>query len=945
MPPQKYIVIKGAAAHNLRNVDVKIPRDRLVVITGVSGSGKSTLAFDTLYAEGQRRYVESLSAYARQFLGQMDKPDVESIEGLSPAIAIEQKSTSKNPRSTVATVTEIHDYLRLLYARAGDPFCYKCGRPISAQAPEQMVDELMRLPAGTKLYIMAPIVVGRKGLHKNEFERLRREGYARVIVDGGEYELEDEIKLDRKKKHTIHAVVDRLVVKEDIGGRLADSLETALELGEGVAVARVFEDTSFDDRVFSRHFACSHCHISYPEISPRLFSFNSPYGMCPSCGGLGFTLEVDPELIVPDETASLNEGAVLPYRRSEDSYTWQFLENLARHLGFSMDTPWNELPKKTRDILMYGSAGRSFRMRYERDGRVYDFTHAVEGVVPRIKRLYRETQSEEAREFYYGRFFRKDPCPACGGARLRPEALAVKIAGANIAELCAMSVVEAAAFINTLDLKGNKAVIAREILKELTARLGFLANVGLEYLTLDRAAPTLSGGEAQRIRLATQVGSGLVGVTYILDEPTIGLHKRDNERLLKTLLSLRDLGNTVVVVEHDEQTIRAADYVIDLGPGAGIHGGQVVAVGTPEKVTRTKKSVTGRYLRSDARIPTPAARRPGNGTSLVLSGARHHNLKKIDVKFPLGTFICVTGVSGSGKSSLVAETLYPLLKRRLYRSPVRPGEYDGVSGLEALDKVIEIDQQPIGRTPRSNPATYTKLFDPIRQLFGQLPESKARGYKPGRFSFNVRGGRCDACNGDGIICVEMHFLPDVYIPCEVCKGKRYNRETLEVKYKGNNISDILAMTVEEALTFFDAHPRIKRVLQTLYDVGLGYVELGQPAPTLSGGEAQRVKLSRELAKRATGRTAYFLDEPTTGLHFDDVKKLLAVLQRLVDAGNTVIVIEHNMDVIKNADYVIDLGPEGGDIGGRLVAAGTPEEIARVRGSHTGKYLKAALREE
>jgi excinuclease ABC subunit A len=942
MPAKKYIFIKGAAAHNLKDVDVKIPRDQLVVITGVSGSGKSTLAFDTLYAEGQRRYVESLSAYARQFLGQMDKPEVEYIEGLSPAIAIEQKSASKNPRSTVATVTEIHDYLRLLYARAGDPHCYKCGQPIAAQAPEQMADELLRLAADTKLYLMAPVVVGRKGQHKNEFERLRRQGFARVVVDGGEYELEDEIKLDKNKKHTIYAVVDRLVMKAGLERRLADSLETALELGEGAALARIFDAKGFEDRLFSRHFACSNCNISYPEISPRLFSFNSPYGMCPSCGGLGFTLEVDEELVVPDDGLSLNEGAILPYRRDTDSYIWQYLENLARQLRFDLDAPWRELPESVRDVLLYGSEGRRFRMRYEREGRVYQFVHEIEGVIPRLKRLYRDTQSEEAREFYYGRFFRKDPCPACGGARLRPEALAVTVGGKNIAEVCELSVSSALHFFENLELAGNKAVIAKEILKELAARLGFLVDVGLEYLTLERTAPTLSGGEAQRIRLATQVGSGLVGVTYILDEPTIGLHKRDNERLLKTLYSLRDLGNTVVVVEHDEQTIRAADHVIDLGPGAGIHGGLIVAEGPPERIQKSRKSVTGRYLRGDARIPTPETRRAGNGSSLALRGARHNNLKTIDVSFPLGAFACVTGVSGSGKSSLIAETLYPVLQRRLYRSPVRPGAYDDIEGLEYVDKVIQIDQQPIGRTPRSNPATYTKVFDPIRRLFGELPESKARGYKPGRFSFNVRGGRCDACDGDGIIKVEMHFLPDVYIPCEVCKGKRYNRETLEVKYKGMNIADVLAMTVEEALSFFDAHPRIKKILETLYDVGLGYIELGQPAPTLSGGEAQRVKLSRELAKRATGRTVYFLDEPTTGLHFDDVKKLLAVLQRLVDAGNTVIVVEHNLDVIKNADYVIDLGPGGGDDGGHLVAAGTPEDVSRNRKSFTGKYLRTTL---
>ncbi len=946
MAAKKYIFIKGAAAHNLQHVDVKIPRDRLVVITGVSGSGKSTLAFDTLYAEGQRRYVESLSAYARQFLGQMDKPVVEYIEGLSPAIAIEQKAASKNPRSTVATVTEIHDYLRLLFARAGDAHCYKCGRPIAAQAPEQIVDELAKLAAGTKLYLLAPVVVGRKGQHRNEFARLRRQGFARVIVDGAELELDEEITLNKNKKHTIHAVVDRLVMKAGGRRRLADSLETTLALGEGVAVARVFAGDKHEDLVFSKHFACSRCNISYPEISPRLFSFNSPYGMCPSCGGLGFTFDVDEELIVPDDSLSLRDGAILPYRRNENSYIWQFLEGMARHLRFDLDTPWRELPARARDVLLYGSEDRRFKVRYERDGRVYQFYQNVEGVIPRLQRMYRETQmSEEAREFYYGRFFRKDSCPSCRGARLRREALAVTVGGKNVADVCALSVAAARAFFEGLTLTGNKALIAKEVVKEIVARLGFLINVGLEYLTLSRGAPTLSGGEAQRIRLATQVGSGLVGVTYILDEPTIGLHQRDNRRLLKTLAALRDLGNTVIIVEHDEQTIRAADHVIDLGPGAGVHGGRVVVCGPPAKVAASRASLTGRYLRGDARVPTPARRRAGNGAELRLAGARHNNLKDLDVRFPLGTFICVTGVSGSGKSSLVAETLYPALRRRLYRAPVRPGAHKDLAGCDAVDKVIEIDQQPIGRTPRSNPATYTKVFDPIRQLFGSLPEAKARGYKPGRFSFNVRGGRCDACDGDGIIKVEMHFLADVYIPCEVCAGSRYNRRTLEVTYKGKSVADVLAMTVEEALAFFEAHPRIKRILQTLYDVGLGYVELGQPAPTLSGGEAQRVKLSRELAKRATGRTLYLLDEPTTGLHFDDVKKLLAVLQRLVDAGNTVVVIEHNLDVIKNADYIIDLGPEGGDAGGHLVACGTPEEVARNKRSYTGKYLRKVLRQE
>jgi len=938
MAAKDYIFIKGAAVHNLKNVDVQIPRDKLVVVTGVSGSGKSSLAFDTLYAEGQRRYVESLSAYARQFLGQMDKPAVEYVEGLSPAIAIEQKAASHNPRSTVATITEIHDYLRLLFARVGEPYCYRCGRAIAALAPEQMVDELLKLAPGTKYYLLAPVVTGRKGEHKNELARLAREGYARVVVDGRELSLDEEIKLDRKRKHTIYAVVDRLVAKEGLRRRLADSVETALALGEGVVVARVWADAKPADRIFSKNFSCSSCNISYPEINPRLFSFNAPQGMCPTCNGLGFVFEVDETLVVPDDALSLREGAILPYRRGADSYIWQYLQNLARAFRFDLDTPWRELPAAARRVLLYGSGGKRVRMRYERDGRTYQFYEEVEGVVNRLRRMYHDTSmSEEAREFYYGRFFRKDNCPACRGARLRPEALAVKVGGRNIAEICALSVTECLTFFRQLKFGGAKAVIAKEVVKEVAARLGFLDSVGLGYLTLDRTAPTLSGGESHRIRLATQVGSGLVGVTYILDEPTIGLHQRDTGRLLATLYSLRDLGNTVVVVEHDEQTIRAADWVIDLGPGAGVHGGRVVAEGPPAAIAATARSLTGRYLRGELRVPTPRRRRAGNGAALRLYGAAHNNLKNVDVTFPLGTFICVTGVSGSGKSSLVAETLHPALMRHFYRSPVRPGAYKKLDGLAAIDKVIEIDQSPIGRTPRSNPATYTKVFDPIRQLFAETPEARARGYRPGRFSFNVAGGRCDACDGDGIIKVEMHFLADVYIPCEVCKGARYNRETLEVSYKGKNIADVLAMTVEEALAFF-----ITKILQTLYDVGLAYIELGQPAPTLSGGEAQRVKLSRELAKRATGRTLYLLDEPTTGLHFDDIKKLLAVLQRLVDAGNTVVVIEHNLDVIKNADYIIDLGPEGGDAGGYVVACGTPEEVARNPKSFTGRYLKKIL---
>jgi len=941
MPPTDHIFIKGAAEHNLKHVDVKIPRDKFVVITGVSGSGKSSLAFDTLYAEGQRRYVESLSAYARQFLGQMEKPNVEYIEGLSPAIAIEQKSASRNPRSTVATVTEIHDYLRLLYGRAGDPHCYNCGRPITSQAPEQMVDDILTLPEGTRFYLMAPVALGRKGTFADEFARLRREGFARVLADDIEYDLNEEIKLEKNKKHDIYAVVDRLVINDGLRRRLADSLETALDLGEDAAVVRVLGSDD-GDRVYSRAFACTVCGISYPPIEPRLFSFNSPFGMCQTCSGLGFKLEVDLDLVVPDDTLTLREGAVLPWNRGDDSYIWQFLGQLGGQLDFDLDTPWRDISEETRKILLYGSGGRKFKFRYVGRDITHEYKSSVEGVVPRLYRMYRETTSEDQREFYYGRYFSKQPCEDCGGARLRPEALAVTVGGKNIAEVTRLSVTDATGFFDSVEMPPTKRMIAEEVIKELKARLGFLEAVGLGYITLDRAAPTLSGGEAQRIRLATQVGSGLMGVLYILDEPSIGLHQRDNKRLLGTLKGLRDLGNTVVVVEHDEQTIRAADHVIDLGPGAGRTGGEVVVAGPPEKVERSRKSITGRYLAGKERIKIPESRRNSNGNYITLHFCRHHNLKALDVGFPLGTFTCITGVSGSGKSSLVAETLYPVLTRYLNRTPVRPGAYETVNGLEHVDKVIEIDQQPIGRTPRSNPATYTKVFDPIRQLFGNLPESKARGYKPGRFSFNVRGGRCDACDGDGIIKVEMHFLPDVYVPCEVCSGRRYNRETLEIKYKSKTIADVLDMSVEEALEFFDAHPRIKRILQTLYDVGLGYIRLGQPATTLSGGEAQRIKLSRELAKRSTGRTFYVLDEPTTGLHFDDVKKLLAILHRLVDAGNTVVIIEHNLDIIKSADYVIDLGPEGGDEGGYIIAEGTPEEVARIKKSHTGRFLKKIL---
>ncbi|MCP4230774.1 MAG: excinuclease ABC subunit UvrA [bacterium] len=941
--PIDHIYIKGAAQHNLKHIDVAIPRDRFVVITGVSGSGKSSLAFDTLYAEGQRRYVESLSAYARQFLGQMDKPEVESIEGLSPAIAIEQKSASKNPRSTVATVTEIHDYLRLLFGRAGKPYCYKCGKPIQNQAHEQMVDEIMAMPGGTKFYLLAPIARGKKGTFKEELKRLQREGFARSIIDGIEYELNEEIELNKNKKHDIFVIVDRLVIKDNLSRRLADSLDTALALGGGSAVLRAVNgDEDEVDKVFSEQFACPDCNISYPDIEPRLFSFNAPYGACPDCSGLGYRMAVSEDLIIPDPSLTLRQGAVRPWNRGDDSYIWQFLEQLGKHLKFDLDTPWKKLTKKVRKTLLYGSDGKKYPFKYQGKGMSHEYSTNVEGVIPRLNRMYRQTNSEEMREHYYGRYFEKESCSTCNGARLRPEALAVRIGDKNIAEVVALSIEDALDYFGNVKLSDNQRIIASEILKEINGRLSFLKSVGLSYLTMDRAAPTLSGGEAQRIRLATQIGSGLMGVLYILDEPSIGLHQRDNARLLDTLKGLRDLGNTVIVVEHDEQTIRDADFIVDLGPGAGVHGGEIVVAGTIEDVLDTPDSLTGKYLNGEEYIGPVGDRRKSNGKFVTVKGCRQNNLHAIDAAFPVGCFVAVTGVSGSGKSSLVVETLLPLLKRHLTHSPVRPGANDGITGLENIDKVIEIDQQPIGRTPRSNPTTYTKAFDPIRQLFGNLTESKARGYKPGRFSFNVKGGRCEACSGDGIIKVEMHFLPDVYIPCEVCDGKRYNRETLEIKYKGKNIADILGMTVEEALAFFEAHPKIVRILQTLYDVGLGYIRMGQPAPTLSGGEAQRIKLSRELAKRSTGRTLYILDEPTTGLHFDDVKKLLNILQRLTDGGNTVIVIEHNLDVIKSADHIIDLGPEGGDAGGRLVAAGTPEEVAKVKKSYTGQFLEKII---
>jgi len=916
------IIIRGAREHNLRNIDLEIPRDQLVVITGLSGSGKSTLAFDTLYAEGQRRYVESLSAYARQFLEQMEKPDVDSIEGLSPAISIEQKTTSKNPRSTVGTVTEIYDYLRVLYARIGIPHCPKCGRVIAAQTVQQMVDRVLTLPVGTRLQVLAPVVRGRKGEYKKLFFDLRRQGYVRVRVNGQLRELNEEIDLDKNKKHTIEVVVDRLIVKETIGSRLADSLETALKLAEGVVLVEPLEG---EGMLFSEQLACARCGVSFPEISPRMFSFNNPYGACPECGGLGTRWEVDPELVVPSPERSIAEGALAPWAQRESPYFRQTMRVLAKRHRFSLTTPWKKLKKEIQGIILHGNGEGGF-----------------EGILKVLERRYRETSSGEVGQ-EIERFMSLRDCPDCKGARLRPESTSILIGGKSIAELSALSIKHAAKFFEGLKLSDRELAIARRVLKEVRERLGFLMNVGLDYLTLDRAAASLSGGEGQRIRLATQIGSSLVGVLYILDEPSIGLHQRDNRRLLATLKQLRDLGNTVLVVEHDEETIRSADYVIDLGPGAGELGGQVVAVGTPDEIIANKASLTGRYLAKELQIPIPKARRGPNGKFLTIHGPREHNLKGMPVKIPLATFTCVTGVSGSGKSTLVSDVLYRALAQRLYRAQERPGAHERIQGTEAIDKVINIDQSPIGRTPRSNPATYTGVFTFIRTLFARTPDARTRGYQPGRFSFNVKGGRCEACQGDGLVKIEMHFLPDVYVTCEVCKGKRYNRETLEIRYKGKNIAEVLGMTVHEALAFFETIPPIKQKLQTLHDVGLDYIRLGQAATTLSGGEAQRVKLSTELSRRATGRTLYILDEPTTGLHFADIQRLLDVLNRLVDQGNTVIVIEHNLDVIKTADWIIDLGPEGGDEGGEVIATGTPEDVARqATKSYTGQFLRRVL---
>ncbi len=931
------IVIRGARQHNLKNINLDIPRNKLVVITGVSGSGKSSLAFDTLFAEGQRRYVESLSAYARQFLEQMDKPDVDTIEGLSPAISIEQKTVSKNPRSTVGTVTEIYDYLRLLYASVGQVHCPDCHLPIGALTVQQMVDRILSLPAGTRFLLLAPLAQAKKGEHRKLFEQMAREGFVRARVDGQMVEVADPPEMDKKRKHTIEVVVDRLEVREDLAARLADSLETALRVGEGLV--RVAPRGGEEFALSSRH-ACPSCGFSLPELSPRLFSFNSPQGACPACTGLGTVQEIDPAKLVLDPQRSLAAGALAGIAESARSFRWRQLQILAREVGFSLHTPWQALPKKVQQAVLFGTTHElNFEFVGERSRWAY--RAPFEGLIPALERKYRETHSPEVRA-EIERFMSQRPCPTCGGQRLRKEALAVAVGGKNIHQVVEMSVREALAWFSQLTLSPRQQQIAGKILKEIRDRLEFLAAVGLEYLTLSRSSGSLSGGEAQRIRLATQIGSKLMGVLYVLDEPSIGLHQRDNRKLLATLKNMRDLGNTVLVVEHDEETMREADWIVDLGPGAGVHGGEVVAEGPPEVIPSFPRSLTGRYLAGELTIPVPTHRRRGHGQQLIVRGAREHNLKNITVAFPLGTFICVTGVSGSGKSTLVNEILYKACARALYRAVDLPGDHDGLEGIQHIDKVVAIDQSPIGRTPRSNPATYTKVFDPIRELFALTPEARTRGYKPGRFSFNVRGGRCEACAGDGQIKIEMHFLPDVYVTCDVCKGKRYSRETLEVQFKGLSIADVLDLTVEQARELFAAHTQITRILDTLMAVGLGYLRLGQPATTLSGGEAQRIKLSRELARRATGATLYILDEPTTGLHFDDVKKLLMVLHTLVDRGNTVVVIEHNLDVIKTADWIVDLGPEGGDEGGRVVVCGTPEQVAACEQSWTGRYLAPIL---
>lgn len=940
-----YIRIKGARANNLKNVDIEIPRNKLVVMTGVSGSGKSSLAFDTIYAEGQRRYVESLSSYARQFLGQMDKPDLDYIQGLSPAISIDQKTGSRNPRSTVGTVTELYDYMRLLWARIGKPHCPKCGKEIRQQTIDQIIDQLMLLPEGTKLMILAPVVRARKGEYVKVFEDARRSGYVRVRVDGSMYELSEEIKLDKNKKHTIEVVVDRVVIKDGIMRRLADSVETAASLANGLVIADVVSENR--QILFSQNYACPDCGISIEELTPRMFSFNTPYGACPKCDGLGMQLLVDPDLIIPDDSLSINGGAIKAtgWGSGSDSIAAMYYNALAKKYGFTLDTPIAEMPDGVKDILLYGSKGEKLDLSYERERKnssfAGKFSRPFEGICKNLERRYFETQSPAMRA-EIEECMSEVTCPECHGQRLRKEALAVTVGGINIARMGDMSVIEAIEFVESLELSEKEHIIADRIIKEIKARLGFLKNVGLQYLSLSRGAATLSGGESQRIRLATQIGAALTGVLYILDEPSIGLHQRDNEKLLKTLEDLRDLGNTLIVVEHDEDTMRAADYIVDIGPGAGVHGGNVVAAGTVDDICACPDSLTGQYLSGKRKIPVPSERRKTDKGFIHISGAAEHNLKNIDIDIPKGVVTCVTGVSGSGKSSLVNEILYKTLALKKNRAKVKPGKCAGISGIDDIDKVIDIDQSPIGRTPRSNPATYTGLFNDIRELFASTEDARLRGYNSGRFSFNVKGGRCEACKGDGVQKIEMHFLPDVYVPCDVCKGKRYNRETLEVCYKGKNINDVLNMTVEEACTFFENLPKLKTKLDTLYEVGLGYVTLGQSSTTLSGGEAQRVKLATELSRRSTGSTVYILDEPTTGLHMADVHKLISIIDRLADAGNTVVIIEHNLDVIKTADYIIDLGPEGGDGGGTLVFAGTPEECAACEDSYTGQFLKKML---
>lgn len=935
------ITIKGARENNLKNIDLVLPRDELIVFTGLSGSGKSSLAFETIFAEGQRRYVESLSSYARQFLGQMDKPDVDYIEGLSPAVSIDQKSTSSNPRSTVGTVTEINDYLRLLFARIGVPHCPKCGREITRQSIDQVVDAVKAIPSGSKIQIIAPLIRGRKGEHVKVLDQIRKDGYVRVKIDGDVYDINETPKLDKNCKHDIDVIIDRIVIKDGIDTRLSDSLETAFSLGQGLAKVDVVGES---EMLFSQHFACPDCGISIEELSPRMFSFNNPYGACTSCSGLGYNEKLDVDRIIPDKSLSIAQGAIDAngWSSKDGSYGMLYFKALAEQYGFSLETPWCDLTDKVKNIILYGTGDEKLHLEYEREFYSGSWDAAFEGIIPCMERRYNETKSDAARS-QYENYISQVECPDCHGARLKPEVLAVTIKGKSIADVCSMPVGEVSAFLDSIELSESESIIASRIFKELKARLNFLVNVGLDYLTLSRSATTLSGGEAQRIRLATQIGSGLVGVLYILDEPSIGLHQRDNSRLLDTLRGLRDLGNTLIVVEHDEETIRSADHVVDIGPGPGVHGGRVIAQGSVEDIMAVPESITGQFLSGVRAIPVPEVRRQAsNGNWLTVKGCRENNLRNIDVRIPLGVFTCVTGVSGSGKSSLVNGIIKKYLLNKLNRAHTKPGDFDSMDGYENLDKVIDIDQSPIGRTPRSNPATYTGLFDLIREVFAMTPDAKLRGYTNGRFSFNVKGGRCESCRGDGIIKIEMHFLPDVYVPCEVCGGKRYNRETLEVKYKGKTIADVLDMTVEQALDFFAPLPKLAKKLQTLYDVGLGYIKLGQSSTTLSGGEAQRVKLSAELARRDTGRTLYILDEPTTGLHFADVEKLLAILQRLCDSGSSVLVIEHNLDVIKSADYIIDLGPEGGKRGGNVIAAGTPEEVSLCENSYTGQYLRNIL---